>query len=151
MYTPGQIQQMLDIPASTLSRYAREFREHLSPGASVTGKRRRYDEADIVILQKVRELVNDGVPFGEISARLQVLENVLSENPQENISALQMIPSVARELQRAQDTAREALALVEVLKSQIEKIPELERRLQVLENELQEYRDAPWYKRIFRR
>ena len=144
-YTPSQVSEMLEIPASTLSRYARQFREHLSESARAS--RRTYSENDLVILGKVRGMISQGVPLEEITDRLHIIETIL---PPEN-TALQLIPSLTRELERAQSNAREALALVEVLKSQVDRLPELERRLQALENELQEYRAAPWYKRIFRR
>lgn len=156
---------MLDVPASTLSRYAREFSEHLSETARGENRRRSYNDADVLILGKVRELVGLGVPFSEIAARLQVIEDLLLESPGENRSALQLLPSITRELEKAQFTARAALDLVEKLTSQVDKLPDLERRLddlgklleretlarQALENELQEYRSQPWYKRVFRR
>ena len=150
-YTPGQVSEMLNVPASTLSRYAREFKDHLSEPARVAGRRRAYNESDVLILQKVREILLDGVPFGEVAARLRVVENFLREEPGENRSALQLVPTLAAKLESAENTARNALLLVESMSKEVERIPELERRLSELERELREYRDTPWYKRVFRR
>lgn len=164
-YTPGQVSEMLKVPASTLSRYAREFKDHLSESARVAGRRRAYNESDVIILQKVREILLDGVPFDEVAARLRVVEGFLREAPGENRSALQLIPSIANELENAQSTARNALLLVESLASQVERLPQLESQIAALaerlekeslarlalENELHAYKNQPWYKRVFRR
>ena len=93
-YTPGQVAELLSIPSSSLSRYAREFSEYLSESARVAGRRRAYTEGDVLILERVRALLLDGVPLGEVAARLRVVEGVLRQEG-ENQSTLQIIPTLA--------------------------------------------------------
>jgi DNA-binding transcriptional MerR regulator len=158
MFTPAQVSSMLDIPASTLRRYAVQFSEYLS--ASANQKRRRsYTQGDILVLGKIRELTGQGLPVEDIAGRLPMVDN---EPPEK--SALALVPDIASELAHAQTVARNALQLVQELTSQVEKIPDIENRIAALadslegeraarlqlENELREYRDRPWYKRVFR-
>lgn len=149
-YTPGQVAELLSIPSSSLSRYAREFSEYLSEGARGTGKRRAYTEGDVLILERVRALLLDGVPLGEVAARLRVVEGVLRMEG-ESQSTLQIIPSLAAKLEHAENALHNALMILDSMSSQVERIPELERRLSELEKELREYKEFPWYRRIFRR
>ena len=149
-YTPGQVAELLKIPSSSLSRYAREFSEYLSESARVAGRRRAYTEGDVLILERVRALLLDGVPLGEVAARLRVVEGVLRQEG-ENQSTLQIIPTLAAKLEHAENALHNALTILDGMSKEVERIPELERRLSELERELREYRDTPWYKRVFRR
>lgn len=158
MYTPGQVAQMLDIPPSTLSRYARVYKSYLSEGAKL--RRRAYAESDIVTLARIRKYSDEGMSDEEVKARLQIIEEAPTDK-----SALALVPSLAKELEHAQSTARNALALVESLVASVERLPHLESQIAALaasleeekaarlqlEKDLQAYKDRPWYKRIFNR
>ena len=67
-YKPGEVSNYLDIKPSTLRRYARLFAEYLSPSAQ--GRRRKYTDQDLEILQKVKTLSGDGLPIAEIGPLL---------------------------------------------------------------------------------
>ena len=145
MFTPSQVSAMLEIPASSLRRYAVQFAPYLSRAGNQS-RRRAYTQNDVLVFKRIRELTGQGVPLEEVASRLQIVEN---EPPEKN--ALALVPEIAAEFQRlASQVAR-----LPQLESQIAALAELvqsERTARLaLENELREYRDTPWYKRVFRR
>ena len=73
-FSPGQISEMLKIPASTLRRYSVDFADVLSESASVSGRKRVYTDSDVLLLRKIRELSSQRLEPDEIRSRLQILE-----------------------------------------------------------------------------
>lgn len=126
MYTPKTVSEMLNIPTSTLRRYASDFSNMLSNTARAPGKKRQYSDTDILILRKIRELTSKHLEPEQIRAALQVIE----PEP-EHSSALALLPSVLHEFE----------SLRRVISEQSEKIKSLEERITELE--------TPWYKRLF--
>lgn len=145
MFTPSQVSAMLEIPASSLRRYAVQFAPFLSRAGNQS-RRRAYTQNDVLVFKRIRELTGQGVPLEEVASRLQIVKN---EPPEKN--ALALVPEIAAEFQR--------------LASQVARLPELENQIAALaeiiegeraarialENELREYKNQTWFKRVFRR
>ena len=145
MYTPSQASEMLNIPPSTLRRYANHFSSHLSEHAR-RERGRRYDEQDISILARARELLNEGHSPDKTN---ELLALVAAEQPSPE-STLALIPSISQALSEALDTARalriEVSELNERQSATDNTLSELASRLAALEHER-----SPWYKRLLRR
>ena len=99
-YKPGEVSNYLDIPSSTLRRYARLFGKYLSPSAQ--GRRRQYTEQDLEILQKIKTASAEGVPIEEIGPLLD--EMPIDHQPIEDDTAeppSSIIPmEIRRDLER---------------------------------------------------
>ena len=146
MFTPSQVSNMLTIPASTLRRYAVLFADHLSPTGNRKNRRRDYTQTDILTFQRIRDMIGQGLSTEEIAARLPLVDNAPASN-----NALALVPEIAARF----ESLAASVARLPELENQIATLAELvqsERAARLaLENELREYRDTPWYKRVFRR
>ena len=76
-YSPAQVAERLGIPPSTLRTYAAEFAGLLSTDArgqrSVTGRafrHRRYTLADVMVLERAKELLGAGLSYRVALAQL---------------------------------------------------------------------------------
>lgn len=153
MYTPQQASEMLDIPSSTLRRYANQFAAHLSEHATKQ-RTRRYTEQDIAILAQARELLREGKAPEQTNELLSVIG---AEQPPPD-KTLALIPSISQALSEALDTARMLRTQVSELSEQQDKHSE---RLSSAENKLSELSDKldaleresaiPWYRKILKR
>jgi DNA-binding transcriptional MerR regulator len=146
MYTPSQASEMLNIPSSTLRRYANQFSSHLSEHAR-RERGRRYTEQDIALLAKARELLSEGASPDKANELLALV----GDEPPPPESTLALIPSISQALSEALDTARalriEVSELSQKQSATDSTLSELAERLAALEAE----RSMPWYKRLLRR
>lgn len=145
MFTPTQASEMLQIPQSTLRRYANQFASQLSESAN-KARGRLYTEADIALLAQARELLNNGKSLKEAAQLLTIVSEEQTPN-----SVLALIPSISQALTEALDTARSLRTQVSELSSRLQsnemQIAELSKKLEAIERE----HAKPWYLKIFRR
>lgn len=126
-----EVAHMLQVTGTTVRRYCQEFSEHLSEGTR--RKRRIYSSADIATLKRVQQLAGEGFTKAEIN-RLLYTEPT-PEEPQ--TSALALYPELAQFIEQAR-----------------QKQTELQDRLDTLEGEVRELRQAaarPWWEKLFKR
>ena len=108
MFTPKQVSVMLKIPTSSLRRYASVFGDMLSESASQPGKRRLYNDSDLVTLGKIRQLTSSKKTPDEIRALLQVVD----DDPPP-VTALMLVPEVLQAFEKVSDeltTMRDEIA-----------------------------------------
>lgn len=118
MFPPRLTSEMLEVSPSTLRRYNRHFRAHLSETAQRSSAR-RYTEGDIDTLSRARDLMRTGLSPSEVNERLPVVDRD-QEAPSD---ALAMIPSISTAL--ADGEARDNILA--------QKIEELDERLAEVE------------------
>ena len=139
-YTPKQTSEMLDIPASTLRRYAKQFSEHLSESANKS-RGREYSESDIATLGRARELLRSHSPEDTNN-----LLSVMADEPEPD-DTLAIVPSISKALTELTDAARSLRAEVDTLSERQaqtdEQLAEVLKKLEHLEQ--------PWYRKIFNR
>lgn len=124
---------MLDIPDSSLRRYCRENKRHLSDYANRPGKRRRYTDQDIITLGKLRKFTKEHKTPEEIDQLLTLTD----QPPEPPDSALALLPTV---LTQFDDLRAQLAQLAQQNADQAERLTRLEDWLQ-----------TPWYKRIGRK
>ena len=124
-YSPQKIQQMLNLPPSTLRKYATLYSDHLSESAH--RKSRKYTVADLAVLKRILALRDAGVPLDEISARLNVTED--PNPPEENLTTT--ITTLERLQSQSDQIAKIALLAADHQKT----VDALIRRIEVLENQ----------------
>jgi DNA-binding transcriptional MerR regulator len=139
MYTPAQVSEMLDIAPSSLRRYVTLYGDLLSETAKLPSKSRRYTDADILILRRLKELIRARKTDDEIRQLLQVVET-----DQPPSSSLALLPDVLAEFQRISDQ------LSQMQNQQQATRKELDETRAELE-ELRQWVKTPWYKRIRKR
>lgn len=71
MITPRQVSESLNVPASTVRRWAAKFERHLSPRK---GKKRSYTITDLDTFRKIRDLSAAGHGLKKIAEMLDVVE-----------------------------------------------------------------------------
>src|SRR3990172_3813398 len=128
MFTPGQVSEMLDIPASSLRRYATIFAQFLDQGAR--RRKRLYTDQDILTLRRVRDFAAHGLTTGQIAQRLEVVEVDQPNN------ALALLPNVLREFEILHSMQSDQDQRIEQLRSEIEQLRE----------EIRQQR-RPWWRR----
>ena len=147
MFTPGQLNDMLSIPPSTLRRYVKQFSDHLSEQA--TKKRgRRFTERDVAVLARARELIQQGRGPDEVTALLQVVGDE-EERPEDNASALALVPSISRALTEAVDAARALRVEVGDLSDQVKDVARAQGSTDEELGKLREWMSQPWWKKLF--
>ena len=67
-YPPRHITTTLNVSDSTVRRWSDVFRRHLSPSATTAP--RRYTEADVAVLHRVKALSDSGMRIEEIDTLL---------------------------------------------------------------------------------
>lgn len=137
-YTPGQVSEMLDIPVSSLRRLSAEFADFLT---KTKGRHRRYTEQDIDILRRVREGTQHGQTIAQIKQELAIVPESPADQDKPGDS-LMMVPAIAGELSRLDDSDRVIMQQLQQLRADHESDHE---RLQRLEAWLR----LPWWKRLF--
>jgi len=128
MITPKQASQSLNVPASTLRRWSKEFSDHLS--LHKPGSHREYTTSDMSTLRKIRDHLDQGLRYEDIHNQLDIIE----EAPDKS-TALLLIEDYTQALEDAQ-------AIVQALKS---KMDNQDQRIKALED----YLSMPFHKRIF--
>jgi len=75
---PGEVARELEVSPSTLRRWAREFEPYLSETAGKPGRtgmgaavHRRYTQADVDLLTRVRALLVRGMTYGQVIRQLK--------------------------------------------------------------------------------
>jgi DNA-binding transcriptional MerR regulator len=77
MYSVSQAARAAGVSVSTIRQWAREFADHLSPGATPPkGQPRQFDEEDIAIFATAAVLRAQLVPYEEIEARIATGERL---------------------------------------------------------------------------
>lgn len=135
MYTPGQVQEMLGLPPSSLRRLSVELKAYLS---QQQGRHRRYTEQDILTLRRVRKLTGQGKSLQQIKQELAIPE----ETPAAAGETLALVPTIAGELARMDDNYRALQSVLEQL--QLDRAADQERL-----KRLQDWAALPWWKRLF--
>ena len=130
MFTSGQVAQMLELPPSTLRRYVARYGDALSDGARAS-RSRRFTDGDVVILQRVRELLSAGKSPDEVDDLLTVMDVAVVDTPP--ASVLDLLPGIGQELASQRQTTR-------ALQLQVDDVSD---RLEALED----YLARPWYRR----
>ena len=131
---------MLALPSSTLRRYVKLYASRLSENAT-RPRGRRFSEADIANLARIRELSQQMRSPHEIESLL----NVIDEGDAEPSNALALVPSIATALSDLTDAARSLRLEIDDLREDgAEANQKLENRLQ----ELEEFMRLPWYKKL---
>ena len=119
LYKPSEVSQFLNMPGSTLRRYARLFKDYLSPTAQL--RRRKYTPQDIEIFEKVRNLSAEGVPIDDISGHLDNMpidHEPIAENQQTAIMPVN--PEVIKQFGNMDDKLDRLLAEIAQLRGDLE-------------------------------
>jgi DNA-binding transcriptional MerR regulator len=151
MLTPGQVCEALNVPPSTLRRWAVRFADHLSPQPSGRGHR-SYTVDDLNTFRKIKTLSGDGVLLSDIAERLNVVEV-----PPDQSTDLITTEGYTKMLTYAVDTLQ---AIQTTIADQGKRITQLESQARedtqvVIEHKddeikrWREYGALPWWKRIF--
>jgi len=122
MLTPGQVSKSLNVPTSTIRRWAARFASRLSTRNLAPGQKRTYTLDDLETLRRIRDHLASGATLVKIDSLLDVVEK-----PPDESTALVNIADVAHSLTTAYDM-----------------ITSLNSRITALE----EWIKTPWYKRI---
>jgi DNA-binding transcriptional MerR regulator len=148
MLTPGQVSESLDVPPSTLRRWAGRFADHLSPQPSGRGHR-SYTVDDLNTFRRIRDLSGQGVLLDDIAKRLDVVDP-----PPDDTTDLITTEGYSRMLDYAVNTLQ---SMQSTITDQGQRITRLESRIidagQKDDQELKRLRKwaaLPWYKRIFK-
>lgn len=141
-YTPGQISEMLDIPPSSLRRLSAQFAEFLTKSK---GRHRRYTEADIAVLRRVREGTLHGKTLAVLKSELALVES--RPKIEADADALSLLPAVASELTRLDDSLHAVLRELEQLRADRQADQE---RIAALEAQLAQL-SLPWWRRLLGR
>jgi DNA-binding transcriptional MerR regulator len=141
--TPSQVAALLDVDASTLRRWARAWKVHLSEQGQA--KRRRYTQGDLATFARGRDLLRAGKSPAEVGTLLGIVPTVPAEVP---AVATVSLPAIAQELQAALDTVRALVGQVDELRATQEAQAAQLARVQA---QLEAWKAAPWWRRLFRR
>jgi len=145
MLTPGQVSESLNVPASTLRRWAVRFVNHLSPQPSGRGHR-SYTVDDLNTFRRIRDLSGQGVLLDDITQRLDVVDQ-----PPDETMDLITTEGYSRMLNYAVESLQSMQSLIA---DQGQRITRLEGRTidagQSKElSRLRKWAALPWYKRLF--
>ncbi len=141
-YSPGEVSDILSVPASTLRRWAVRFEKQLTPQAPEAGRHRVYSKSDIETFRTIRDLAAKGQSLRGIENVLTVIPPGQSPpNPEPDTE-----PAPEPNPEQSQNNALMVLAgthnaQIQALQDQINKQNE---RLSALT----EFLALPWYKRI---
>lgn len=91
-YTPNEASRLLDVPGSTLRRWAKRFSHRLSEGAQ--RRKRIYDEQDLDTFAAIRDLAAKNFTLDQIDARLGELVHQPGNREQRSLT----LPGVLREI-----------------------------------------------------
>lgn len=144
-YTPAQVQEMLNIPPSTLRFYSKRFANLLTPKGE--RKHRLYTDQDIATIKIIRDLAKAGTPLDLIESKIQVMPKPETSRPVEN--SLALVPAIAAEIANAQETANAAKAQADQLARLVDDLTNRLDQQQEQLDQFNEYFSLPWWKRIF--
>jgi len=139
-YSPRQVSDMLQIPASSLRRLSKDFSDQLSRQKS---RHRQYTESDIDILKRVREMTASGMTLTAVKTELTIVTPDQPEQPAP-VDTLALIPTISHELTRLDDVTRSIILEFEQIRNDHKATVD---RLQRLEA----WSRLAWWKRLFTR
>jgi DNA-binding transcriptional MerR regulator len=96
MYQTKEVARMLGVTGTTVRRYAKDFREHLSDFTK--RKRRQFTDTDVAILKRAQQLMGEGYTKQEIN-RLLYTEQIAPGGAPE--AALTLFPELAQAVEQA--------------------------------------------------
>lgn len=117
---------LLQIPESTIRKYARDFEQYLSPGAAgASGRHREYSDHDARVLKLIVDMKRSGTNLESIGASLAMLQaNNWEQLPPLETGAKSLILDTVGQIQAQAD--RSALQReIEVLRTQIDHLEQL--------------------------
>jgi len=132
MITPGQVSDTLNIPSSTIRRWAVRFADMLSPQDS---KKRMYTLDDLDTFRRIRDYSKQGKSLDNIADKLKIVRARV-ETEQQPETGLIVHPEVAKVLSRISESNI-------ALQLQLDKLQEQHNRLLA-------WLMLPWWKRLFR-
>jgi len=123
MFFPGQASELLNIPPSTLRRYANLFQDYLSEGAH-RKRRRTYTEADLTKLKQIRELLNAGSTLNEVSDQLDAdIETTI--DVEEDTSKALTLPGLITQLEEFQAAFEQQQQEIIYLTQRVEELQQI--------------------------
>jgi len=147
-YTPGYISDFLNVPGSTLRRWAVRFEKYLSPQPPEAGRHRVYTNQDLETFRTIRDLTAKGQGLKTIETVLQTLPPGAFASDQE--------PASPKQDQAAQDEPLPGSALMVMGFSR--ELGNHDAQLKALQDQinlqndrlaaLTEFLALPWYKRL---
>jgi len=130
---PTQLADLLGVSEPTIRRWCLRFPEFLSPQATPThGSRRRLTEEDVLVLRRVKALVDTGLSLDAIEIRLR-------QEPAEPLPDLPELPTVASQTRDPWTALDDALRQIA---DQNQRIAQLEGRLERLSQEVETLRSV---------
>ena len=151
-YTPGDMSNLLGVPASTLRRWAVRFEKALTPQDMEAGRHRVYANSDLEVFRQIRDLAAKG-------HSLRSIENILTVIPPGQAKP-EFMPNFEPEGEptppgeQSQNSALMVLAVSRELGTHNAQIQALQDQINK-QNErlgaLTEFMALPWYKRIGKR
>ena len=121
LYSPGEVSDYLNIPSSTLRRYARLFKEYLSPSAQQ--RRRKYTTTDLEIFEKIKTLSANGVLIDEIGPLLDEMpidHAEIIEGESQERAIVPVNPEVIRKFDNVDNKLDQLLAEIAQLRADLE-------------------------------
>ncbi|MCA9871225.1 MAG: MerR family transcriptional regulator [Anaerolineae bacterium] len=84
LYRPAEVAQLLGISAATLRRWSNRFADFLvlNDGTSEGGSHRRYTSDDVAVLQRVQELLDQGLTYEQVAE--QLTQDLVSTEPDDS-------------------------------------------------------------------
>lgn len=146
-YSPGEICENLNVPASTLRRWADRFQNIISPQPGEAGRHRQYTAADFETFRQIRDLAAKGHSLRSIHNILQVIPPGRKPEPDPE-------PEPPKSENQSDTTALMVVAVSRELGSHSAQIQSLTEQI-ALQNErlaaLADWLALPWYKRVGKR
>jgi DNA-binding transcriptional MerR regulator len=137
MITPKQISDSLNVPPSTIRRWAARFEDHLSTCNLKKGQKRVYTTSDLDVFRRIRDYSASGFSLDKISELLDVVEKPIDES-----KGLLVLADFVQAIESAHNTIAEMRTQLE---DQSAKIDDQSARIEALEKWI----NSPWYKKIF--
>lgn len=143
-YPPRHLTTALQVSGTTIRRWSEVYSRHLSPSATTAP--RRYTDADVAVLHRVKALSDSGMRIEEIDALLDQPEALpLTEAPTASqdapTTALQSVTALIDTLQATQATQQQmasalaGLADLGDLRSQVQALAERVARLEAQQHD----------------
>ena len=131
MITPGQVSETLNIPPSTIRRWAVRFADMLSPQDSI---KRMYSMQDLNTFRQIRDYSRQGKSLDNIADKLKIVPARV-EAEQNTETGLIVHPEVAKVLNRITESNIALQLQLDKMKDQ--------------QNKLIAWLMLPWWKRLF--
>jgi len=139
----GDLQSLLGVSDTTVRKWTQEFSDYLSDSAKAIGSRQRsFTEDDVVIMQTIASLSNDGHSYAEIRLRLEAGERIDELGMANAGISSRLVPEASvRTIIDSAEIRAERDRLVMVVHDQQNRISELEAQLRNLHEQAAKERD----------